>query len=98
MVVTKGTLLTSKTFLAKQHREVATTSLYNEENAAIRTTLEWLLQTLEAVAIKTDRQSLRKAIQSVEADTLGLRRMLNKRADTTTLLWIPGHHGIAGDM
>ncbi len=33
----------------------------------------------------------------ISVDTAGLRRMLNKRAGKTTLLWIPGHHEIAGN-
>ncbi len=47
-----------------------------------------------AAAIYTDSQSLLKAIQSGSPDTSDLRCMLNKRAGKTTLLWIPGHHGI----
>ncbi len=31
------------------------------------------------------------------ADTADLRRKLNKRADKATLLWIPSHHGVAGN-
>ncbi len=50
-----------------------------------------------AAAVCTDSQSLLKAIQSGSADTTDLRRMLNKRAGKTTLVWIPGHHGIAGN-
>ncbi len=42
-------------------------------------------------------QSLLKAIQSGSDDTTGLRRMLNIRTGKTTQLWIPGHHGIAGN-
>ncbi len=42
-------------------------------------------------------QSLLKAIQSGSIDTAGLRRMPYKRAGKTILLWIPGHHGIAGN-
>ncbi len=48
-----------------------------------------------AAAICTDSQSLLKAIQSGSANTADLRSMLNKRAEKTTLVWIPGHHGIA---
>ncbi len=43
------------------------------------------------------RPSALKAIQIGSADTSDLRRMLNKRAGKTTLLWIPGRHGIAGN-
>ncbi len=49
----------------------------------------------EAAAIFTDRQSLLKAIQSGSAETSDLRRMLDKRADKTTPLWVPGQYGIA---
>ncbi len=42
-------------------------------------------------------QSLLKAIQSGLVDTTDLRHMLNKHVDKTTLLWIPGRHGIAGN-
>ncbi len=45
----------------------------------------------------TDSQSLLKAIRSDSADTEGLGRMLNKRTRKTTLLCVPGHHGIAGN-
>ncbi len=48
-----------------------------------------------AAAICTDSQSLLKAIQSGSANTADLRSMLNKQAEKTTLVWIPGHHGIA---
>ncbi len=50
---------------------------------------------LSKTAICTDNQSLPKAIRSGFADTADLRSMLNKQADKTTLLWIPGHHGVA---
>ncbi len=59
--------------------------------------LEWLLPSHAAAAICTDSKSLLKAIHSGSADTTDLRRMLNKRAEKTTLLWITGHHGIAGN-
>ncbi len=55
-----------------------------------RIALEWLLPSRTAI-------SLLKAIQSGSADTADLRRMLNKRGGKTTLLWIPGHHGITGN-
>ncbi len=42
-------------------------------------------------------QTLLKGIQSGSADISDLKRMLNKRAGETTLLWIPGHHGIGGN-
>ncbi len=63
----------------------------------MRMALEWLLPSHAAAAICTDSQSLIKAIQSGSADTTDLRSMLNKRAGKTTLLWIPGHRGIAGN-
>ncbi len=50
-----------------------------------------------APVICTDSQSLLKALQSGSADTADLRRMLNKRAGKTTLLWIPDHHGVGGN-
>ncbi len=49
------------------------------------------------MAICTDSKSLLKTIQSDSVDTADLRRMLNKRAGKTTLLWTPDHHGIAGN-
>ncbi len=73
------------------------TSSYDEEKAAMRMALEWLLPSHAAATIFTDNQSLLKVIQSGSADTTDLRRMLNKRAGKTTLLWIPGHHMIAGN-
>ncbi len=85
------------TLLTKQQRGAAVTSSYDEEKAAMRMALEWLLSLHAAAAICTDSQSFLKAIQSGSADTTGLRRMLNKRTRKTTLLWIPGHHGIAGN-
>ncbi len=81
MVVTEGDPARTTTLLTKQQREAAFTSSYDEEKAAMRMALEWLL----------------KVIQSGSADTTNLRRMLNKRTGKTTLLWIPGCHGIAGD-
>ncbi len=63
----------------------------------MRMALEWLSPSHAAAAICTDSQSLLKAIQSGSADTTDLRSMINKRAGKTTLLWIPGHHGIAGN-
>ncbi len=58
--------------------------------------LGWLLQLYDAAAICTDSQFL-QAIQSGSADTANLGRMLKKRAGKTTLLWIPGHYGNAGN-
>ncbi len=39
------------------------------------------------------------AVQNARASVFvaDLRRLLNKRASKTTLLWIPGQHGIAGN-
>ncbi len=81
MVVTEGDPANPATLLTKQQRGTAFTSSFDEEKAAI-----W-----------TDSQSFLKAIQSGSTDTTDLRRMLSKRARKTTLLWIPGHHGIAGN-
>ncbi len=67
------------------------------ERAAVRRALEWLSPSHAAAAICTDSQLLLKAIQSGSTDTADLRRMLNKRAGKTILLWIPGHQGIAGN-
>ncbi len=64
----------------------------------MRMALEWLLLSHAAKAICTGSQSLLKAIQSGSIDTAGLRRMPYKRAGKTALLWIPGHHGIAGNQ
>ncbi len=55
-------------------------------------TFELLLPSHEAVAICIDSQSLLKAMRSGTAGTSGLRRMLDKRAGNTTLLWILGYH------
>ncbi len=63
----------------------------------MRMTLEWLLPSQEAVAIRTASQSLLKVIQSGSVDTSDPRRLLDLRADKTTLLWVPGHHGIVGN-
>ncbi len=97
MVATEGDPANPMTLLTKQLHGAAITSLYDEEKAAMRMALEWLLPSHTAVAICTDSQSLLKAIQSGSTDTTDLRRMLNKRAGKTTILWILGHHGIAGN-
>ncbi len=49
------------------------------------------------LGIASSAQSLLKAIQSGSADTVDVRSTLNKRAGKTTLPWIPGHHGVAGN-
>ncbi len=59
--------------------------------------LEWHSPSHAAAATCTDSQFFLKATQSGSADTADLRSMLNKRAGKTTLLLIPGHHGIAGN-
>ncbi len=58
---------------------------------------EWLLPSYETAAKCTDSQSFLKVIQSGSTDTSDLRRMLEKRADTTTLLWIPVYQWIASN-
>ncbi len=85
------------TLLTKQQRGAALTSSYDEEKTTMRMTLEWLLPAQEAVAIRTASQSLLKVTQSGSVDTSDLRRMLDIRAHKTTLLWVPGHHGIVGN-
>ncbi len=97
MVVTEGDPANPTTLLTRQQHGAAITSSYDEEKAVLRMALEWLSPSHAAAVICTDSQSFRKAIQSGSADTAGLRCMLNKRAGKTTLLWIPGHHGIAGN-
>ncbi len=97
MVVTEGDPANPPTLLTKQERGAAITSSYDEEKATMRMALEWLSPSHAAAAICTDSQWLLKATQSDSADTADVRRMLNKRAGKTTLLWIPGHHGIAGN-
>ncbi len=51
MVVTEGDPFNSPPLLAKQTREAAITSSYDEEKAAMPMALEWLLPSLEAAAI-----------------------------------------------
>ncbi len=63
----------------------------------MRMALEWLSPSHAAAAIYTESQSLLKAIHSGSADTADRRSMLNQRTGKTTLLWIPGHLGIAGN-
>ncbi len=63
----------------------------------MRMALEWLLPPHVATALCPDSQLLLKPTLSGSADTADLRRMLKERAGKTTLLWIPGHHGIAGN-
>ncbi len=69
MVVTEGDPAGPTTLRTKPHRGAAFTSSYDEELAAMRMVLEWLLPSHAATAICTDRQSLLKAIQSDYADT-----------------------------
>ncbi len=95
MVVTKGDPANPMTLHTKQQRLAAITSSYDEEKVVMRMTLEWLLPS--HVAISTDSRSFLTAIQSGFTDTADLRRVFNKRAGKTTLLWIPGHQGIAGN-
>ncbi len=97
MVVIEGDAANPKTHITKKQRGTAFASSYDEEKAAMRMALEWLSPSHAATVICTDSQSLLKAIQSGSADTVNLRSMFTKRAGKTTLLWIPGHHGIAGN-
>ncbi len=85
------------TLLTKQQRGAAITSSYDEEKAAMLMALDWHSPSHAAAATCTDSQFFLKAIQSGSADTADLRSMLDKRAGKTTLHWIPGHHGIAGN-
>ncbi len=97
MVVTEGDPANPMTLFTKQQQGAAITSSYDEEKAVMRMALEWLLPSHEAAVICTNNQSLLKAIQSGSDDTSDTRRMFVKRAGKTTLLWTPGHHGIAGN-
>ncbi len=92
MVVTGREPANATTLITKQQRGAAITSSYDESGMS----LERLLPSHAATAICTDSQSLLKAIHSGYADIADLRRMLNKRAGKTTLLWIPGSHWITG--
>ncbi len=58
MAVTEGDPANPTTLPTKLQREAATTSSYDEEEAAIRMALECLLPSQAAAAIGTDRQSL----------------------------------------
>ncbi len=93
MVVIEGDPIT----LFTKHQRGAYAKASDEEKAAIRMALEWFLPSHTAAAICTDTQSLLKVIQSGTADTADQRRILSKQAGKTTLLWIPGHDGIAGN-
>ncbi len=97
LVVTEGDPANPTTLLTKQQRRAAITLAGNEEKVAMRMALEWLLPSHADAAICTDSQSLLKAMQSCSVDTADLRRMLNKPVGKTILLWISGHHGIAGN-
>ncbi len=57
MVVTEGDPANFMTLLMKQQRGAAFTSSYDEEKAAMRMALEWLLPSHAAAAIFTDSQS-----------------------------------------
>ncbi len=80
MVVTEGDTANPTTLLTRQQSGAAITSSYDEEKAALRIALEWLSPSHAAAVICTDSQSFIKAIHSGSADTVDLRRMLNKRA------------------
>ncbi len=88
--------LNHTTVLLRQQRGAAFTSSYDEEKAAMRFAIEWLLPSLEAAAICIDCQSHLWAIQCGSADTSDLRRMLDHRTNITTLLWISDHYVILG--
>ncbi len=68
---------------------------HDEEEAAMRMQLEWLLPRREGTAICTDSQSLLKATQSGSAGTSDLRNMAENCAGKTTLLWISSHYVMA---
>ncbi len=53
MVVAGGDPANPTTLLTKQQRGAAITSPYDEEKTTMRMTLEWLLPSQEAVAIRT---------------------------------------------
>ncbi len=58
MVVTEGDPANPTTLLTKQQRGAAFTSSYDQEKAAMRMALEWLLPSHAAAAICTASQSL----------------------------------------
>ncbi len=49
------------------------------------------------IACHSRLTSLLKSTQIDSADTSNLRRVLCKQVRKNTLLWISGHHGIAGN-
>ncbi len=98
IVLTEGEPEKPTTILMKQKRGTVITSLYDEEKAAIYMAFEWIFPSHATLAICTDIQPTLKDTQAGSADTADLRHMLNKRADNTILLCIPGHQGIAGNV
>ncbi len=91
MVVTEGDPANPTTFFTKQQRELAITSSYDEEKATMRMAFEWLFPSNVAAVICTDSKS------RLERSRAAPQTLLSKQAGKSTLLWIPGHHGIAGN-
>ncbi len=81
MVVTKGDPGNPTALLTKQQHEAAFTSSYDEKKAAMRMALEWLSPSHAAAAIRTDSQSLFKAIQNGSDDTADLWSLFSKRSE-----------------
>ncbi len=52
---------------------------------------------MKHISICSDNQSLLKAIQSGAFDTQSIRKRLDNREDSTTLIWVPVHEGIPGN-
>ena len=76
------------------------TSSYDEEKAALTTSLEYLnkyYQHDDKVLICTDSQSLCRAVENGSADTARIQHLLDCSAKSITIQWVPGHTAIVGN-
>ena len=76
------------------------TSSYDEEKAALTTSLEYLnkyYQHDNKILICTDSQSLCKAVENGSTDTARIHHLLDCSAKNITIQWVPGHTAIAGN-
>ena len=76
------------------------TCSYEEEVAAMRDAAEWIQENCErqtSILVCTDSQSLCMAMQSHNAETDGIREILQNHEGKITIQWIPGHSNIPGN-
>ena len=76
------------------------TSSYDEEKAALTTSLEYLNKYYHhdnKVLICTDSQSLCRAVENGSTDTARIQHLLDCSAKSITIQWVPGHTAIVGN-